>query len=461
MKLSSCGAALLALVTLGSIAGCGAFEFSGARTNDRVNPEKPLWFARPSGALSVFVRRELSIESKERGERYQHGKAAIDGKSHRVFIGAADHGLYALRAGDGETIWRFETLSSVQSEPIYDEELDMVYFGSHDGAFYAVRAFDGALVFRFDTGAEVGRAAVRRGETLYVANANDTLFAIDRRTGKERWRARRNPALGMEIAGYAGPTIAGDLVYFAFSDGNVTAYDATTGQERWSPVDLAVDGESAEGEGAKYLDVDTTPAMATHPQGPVVLVAAYATGVYALDAQTGARVWWNDQMTGVTDLMVYREGAHVAPEAMRTAADAQGAIPPGATAPLQPARQVVVVSSASTGLAGLDAETGRTLWRNKVPEGGITAPVQWEGALAVGTTRYGLFLVSPLNGKVIDGMDLGPGFSETPSVLGARLYTLTNAGTFLGVHVLAPGRRTTSASDEYRSLAGSTNHSHW
>lgn len=439
--------------------GCGAFEFSGARANDRVNPEKPLWFARPNGALSVVVRRELSIESKELGERYQHGKPAIDGRSHRVFIGAADHGLYALRAGDGETLWRFETLGAVQSEPIYDEELDIVFFGSHDGAFYAVRAFDGSLVFRFDTGAEVGKAAVRRGETLYVANAADTLFALDRRSGKEKWRARRNPALGMEIAGYSGPTVAGDLVVIGFSDGNVSAYDAQTGQERWSPVDLAVDGENAEGESPKYLDVDTTPALATHSQGPVVLVAAYATGVYALDAQTGARVWWNDQMTGVTDLMVYREGVHAAPGPVVAAGDTP--LPASYTVPQLPARQIVIVSSASTGLAGLDAETGRTLWRNKVPEGGITAPVQCEGAIVVGTSRYGLFLISPLNGLVIDGMDLGPGFSVTPSVLGARVFTMTNQGTFLGLHVLTPSWRSGGAAGEYRTLGGSNNLAHW
>lgn len=443
-----------------ALAGCGAFEFGGARVNDRINPEKPLWFTRPSGALSVVVRKPLSIEAKELGERYQHGKPAIDGKSHRVFIGAADHGLYALRAGDGETLWRFETLSAVQSEPYYDEELDIVYFGSHDGALYAVNAFNGQLVFRFDTGAEVTRVPARRGETLYVANAADTLIAIDRRTGKEKWRARRNSALGMEIAGYAGPTVVGDLVVFAFSDGNVTAYDATTGQERWSPVDLASDADNVEGEGAKYLDVDTTPAFAEHSQGPVVLVAAYATGVYALDAATGARIWWNDQLTGVTDLMVYREPAHRSPETVVRASDVAVRFPSEAV-PLQPARQIVIVSSAQTGLSAVDVETGRTLWRNPVPEGGVTAPVQCEGALVVGTSRYGLFLVSPLNGKVIDGLDMGPGISVTPAVLGGRIFTMSNVGTFLGLVVKAPIRHVPGPAEAYRTLGGTSTTTTW
>jgi len=60
------------------------------------------------------------------------------------------------------------------------------------------------------------------------------------------------------------------------------------------------------------------------------------------------------------------------------------------------------------------------------------------GALIVGTTRYGLFLISPRNGKVIDGFDLGSGFSQTPAVLGNRAYAMSNHGTILGIEVSPP-----------------------
>ena len=73
-----------------------------------------------------------------------------------------------------------------------------------------------------------------------------------------------------------------------------------------------------------------------------------------------------------------------------------------------------------------------------MPEGGITAPVPIAGAILVGTSRYGLFLMSPRNGKVIDGIDLGTGFAQTPAAFGGRAYAMTNAGTFLGVAVSPP-----------------------
>jgi outer membrane protein assembly factor BamB len=91
-----------------------------------------------------------------------------------------------------------------------------------------------------------------------------------------------------------------------------------------------------------------------------------------------------------------------------------------------------------SGLWGLDPMTGRKLWRVPVPEGGITAPAAIAGALLVGTTRYGLFLMSPIDGRPIDGIDLGSGFAETPAAYGSRAFVLSNAGTFLGLKVDDP-----------------------
>jgi outer membrane protein assembly factor BamB len=407
-------AALSALALAGS-AACSTLTPETA--NDRANPEVPLWFHRPIGAISVEFDSAalawvggnvhgITAESRKVGEAWERGKPEIDPRRHRVFLGSSDHGLYALRAGDGSVIWRFETPAAVQSEPLYDPEMDTVYFGAHDGALYCVRAATGELVWRYDSGAEVAKKPVRDGEMLYFANAADTLFAIDRRSGKTRWQAHRQPALGMEVAGYAGPTFDRGLVYMAYSDGHVMAYDGRDGTEKWAPVDLAADAEQG-GEAVRYLDVDTTPVVDDLPQGRVVYVASYAGGVVALDAHTGSRLWTNDKALGVTDLLLFREPAH------RGKGEPEGA-------PLIPERRVLIASSASTGLWGLDpAAGGRMLWRDRVPEGGITAPVAVAGALLVGTTRYGAFLISP-------------------AAYGTRAYLFSNAGRFLGLHIAPP-----------------------
>jgi outer membrane protein assembly factor BamB len=408
------------------LTGCGIGEiFAG----DRVNPEVPSWYNRPAGSMEVFLHRELTIGGRGMGEDWERGRPEIDAAHDRVFVGSSDHGMYALRAGEGSTIWRFETAGLVQSEPLYDAELDVLYFGSNDGALYCVKAATGELIYRYDTGAEVSRRPVRAGETLAFANAADYLFAIDRRKGTPKWHARQTPALGMEISGHAGPAYDAStgLVYMAYSDGHVTAYDAKDGSEKWTPVDLSAEAEAAGGEAPRYLDVDTTPVVDEHPNGHVVYVSSYAGGIYALDAQQGTRVWANDKAIGVTDLMLYSEPAHTP--------NPSG---PDRGGPTTPAKKILIASSATTGLMGVDPYTGHVIWRNKVPEGGVTAPAAIAGALVVGTSRYGLFLLSPRNGKVIDGIDLGSGFSGTPAAYDGRAYALTNQGTFIGVGVGAP-----------------------
>jgi outer membrane protein assembly factor BamB len=332
--------------------------------NDRVNPEAPLWFRRPSGSMHVYLDRELTAPARQTGEIYEHGKPAIDPVHGRVFVGSSDRGLYALRAGDGQTIWRFETLGVVQCEPLYDPQYDVVYFGSHDGALYAVQARDGALLWRFNTGAEVSRRPVIGGAgraSLYVANGADQLFALERGTGKQQWNVHRTPALGMEIAAHAGPAFDGESVYMAYSDGHVAAYDPKDGSERWAPVDLSAEAEQSLGDAPRYLDVDTTPIVEDTPSGRVVYVASYAGGVFALDAKSGSRVWMNEKAIGATELLLWSEPAHEARERAREG--------PSAGLPMVPPKRVLIASSGVSGLWGLDPGTGKKMWRVPVPRG--------------------------------------------------------------------------------------------
>jgi outer membrane protein assembly factor BamB len=414
VKLSNgCG---LLLGGLGFLtAGCEAMR-GGA------NPEMPLWLQRPNFAMQVNYTRPLVVASRRTGEPYERGQPEIDAVGHRVFAGCSDRGLYAIRADNGSQIWRFETTGFVQSAPLYDPVEDVVYFGSNDGALYKVTARDGQLLWRFMSNAEVARRPVLQNGLLYVVNANDTVLALEPDTGKIRWSQHRSPAAGMEVAGYAGATLFRGKVYTGFSDGNVVAYDALTGAERWQPVDLAAEAEQTLGEVPQQLDVDTTPVPNVLPTGPVVYVASYAGGVFALDAETGVQVWPNTAVSGVSDLTLWREPAHARRDG----------------GPPEPERTILIASSGTTGLWGLDPETGRELWRREVPSGGVSAPVPINGALLVTASRLGIFLISPLGGELIDGIHVSDGVSMTPSAFGSRGYVVTNGGRFLSLRVGSP-----------------------
>jgi len=406
--------ALLGVTALASSVACSALR-SGA------DPELPLWIHRASGSLEVTFKRGVVAESRRTGEPYERGQVEIDPAHGRIFVGSSDQGLYALRADDGQKLWRFETLGFVQCAPLYDAVEDVLYFGSNDGALYKVNAKNGQLLWRFMTNAEVARRPVLDGGLLYVTNANDTVLAIEPNSGKLVWHQHRTPAAGMEVAGHSGPAVFHGKVYAGFSDGTVVAYDAKTGAERWQPVDLAAEAEQTLGQVPDQLDVDSTPIPDSLPSGAVVYVSNYAAGVYALDAETGTQVWSNPGVFGVTDITLFDQPAHL----RRDGRD-------------EPERRVLLAASGTTGLWGLDPLTGTELWRRSLPATAISHPVVVSGALLVSASRLGIFLLNPLGGELIDGIHLADGSSMTPAAYGSRAFVMTNGGQLLGLHVAPP-----------------------
>ena len=415
-----------ALGVAGLVAAASSMALSGCDTlRGSANPENPVWVHHPGGALSIFERRKLTDANRVEGEAYERGRPGLDPKGMRIFVGSADHGLYCLKAQNLDVIWRFETMGPVQSEPLYDPEEDVVYFGSVDGALYKIRAKDGELVWRFASNGEVARSPVIDGNVIYITNANDTLVAIDRATGKLKWHQHRSPAFGIEIGGYAGPVVGHGKVYTAFSDGVAMAYSTVDGSEQWPTVDLALAAQTAnEGQPPQYLDIDTTPVLTDISSGPVALVASYEGGVFALDAENGHEVWHNQDVRGVSDLLLWEQPDP--PEAKKIAGKRIVA------------RRVLVAASGPTGLWGLDLDTGAELWRKRLPEGGLTAPIPMQGGILVGTTRYGLFFFSPLDGGIIDGIEPGNELAMGPAGYGSKAYVMTNGGQLLSILVSPP-----------------------
>jgi outer membrane protein assembly factor BamB len=386
------------------------------------NPDVPLWMHRASGSMQLEYTRSVMARSREVGEPYERGGTAIDTGHRRIFSGSRDNGLYALSAQDGAVLWRYETLGPVQSEPLYDSREDALYFGSNDGALYKVNGTTGTLQWRFSTGAEISRRVVLKGGVVYVTNANDTVIAINAKSGAMLWNQHRAPALGMEVAGYAGPLVWRGMVYAAFSDGTVTAFDERSGEERWAPVDLSAAAEQTLGELPTYLDVDTTPIPDVIEDQSVVYVASYEGGVFALNADNGARAWSNAQVTGASEIYLWQQPSH----------------PSRTGGPDVPARKLLIVSTGTTGLWAIEPETGNEVWHRAVPAAGTSRAVPIAGALMFSTTRQGLYLVSPLDGRVIDGIHTGEGFSMAPSTYGERAFIVSNAGRFYSIRVEPP-----------------------
>lgn len=403
---------------------------------NEANADLPVWKNRAGWVMQLEYSKNLVAPSQKTGEPYERGEPEIDVRGRRVFVGSADGALYAISAPEGDPLWRFQTLSFVQSTPLYDPAENVVYFGSHDGAFYKVDADSGRMLWRLSTNAEVARRPLLSAGLVYIANANDTVIAADAKTGQVRWSQHRTPAMGMEIAGYSGPLLFNGLCYMGFSDGTVTAFDAMSGEERWQPVNLAAEAEEASGEVPKYLDVDTTPELIHIKSGAAIVFGSYVGGVYALEPRVGTIMWANPNVQGVSDISYWEQPAYRDHGIER------------------PARRLLLVSTGSSGLWALDPEDGTVIWQRDLPAGGVSRPVSIAGAIMINASQQGTYLLSPIDGSLIDGIHVDDGASGTPAAFGQHAFVMTNGGTLLALRLAVPSATIDTPPSVHRPLDG-------
>lgn len=187
---------------------------------------------------------------------------------------------------------------------------------------------------------------IAQGLVLFGSSADDTVHALDLRSGKSVWTF----ATGGPIR--FAPAIAGSLCYVASDDGNVYCLELKTGRLMWKfrggPNDRMVIGNGR--------------LISRWPLRSGVLVQAgvvyFSAGiwpsegvfVHALDAENGNVVWTND-----TCGLQYVDTAH-------TPASALGGVAPQGY--LVASHGVLLVPTGRSTPAGFDLATGKLLYCN-------------------------------------------------------------------------------------------------
>jgi outer membrane protein assembly factor BamB len=208
-----------------------------------------------------------------------------------MFRGDASHaGTFAGPAPKQLTLrWKFATGGPIVSSPSVVD--GTVYVGSADRNLYAVDAKTGLMRWKFDAQGDVNSSPAVVDGVVYVVSLNGNLYAVDAATGKQRWAfategERRFSERGLFTALPAGemmpdpwdfylssPTVVDGVVYFGSGDGSVYAVDARSGRLRW-----------------RYRTGDVVHASPAVVDGKVY-VGSWDTYFYALDSKSGSLVW--------------------------------------------------------------------------------------------------------------------------------------------------------------------------
>lgn len=196
-----------------------------------------------------------------------------------VYFGDLAGIVYAVDADTGDVRWRNTVDSKVISPlPVVD---GVVYANAHafdattgdflaelppDGsvsisivdrtAYLGYREYVGAFnletgvkLWEFDTEAWIKtQGAVVADGSVYVANSDGTMYALDAATGKPRWQ--------VSAAGdiWSPPTVADETVYFGASARQVYALDVKDGSRKWQfETEMSVNGAPVVADGTVYF----------------------------------------------------------------------------------------------------------------------------------------------------------------------------------------------------------------
>jgi eukaryotic-like serine/threonine-protein kinase len=193
-----------------------------------------------------------------------------------VYVGSADKRLYAIDAETGVERWHFETKDKVFSTPAVAD--GRVFIGSFDHNVYALDAKTGRMIWKLDTLEPIVSSPVVFDKTVYIGSRSSDLFALDAATGAKRWDFFYWSSWVESSA-----QIRQGTLYIGSSDyQQAFALDAKTGKEKWRrDLGGSVWTTPAISDSRVYVGTTGMPGYFVDPHG----------GFFALDRATGKIVW--------------------------------------------------------------------------------------------------------------------------------------------------------------------------
>jgi outer membrane protein assembly factor BamB len=213
-----------------------------------------------------------------RGEPVLAWRAAVGGMhmvpilvGGRVLVGTTDGRLVALDGHSGEIRWTYQARVGIKPSLA---GVDGLLYASDGTALHAVDVTTGKARWTAPVEDAVGRINVDGGR-VYVGTVGGVI-GFDAQTGSEVWRWDGGPA---EVPVGSGPIVDG-VGYFATRDGRVYAVELEGARVRWSMQTIGNDVASGQVVGDTFF-VSTNQADAPEPVGEI----------YAVDVHTGQVRW--------------------------------------------------------------------------------------------------------------------------------------------------------------------------
>ena len=293
-----------------------------------------------------------------------------------------------------------------------------VYAADADGRVVALQLSDGQERWRFKVDSGFLAAPAYSQGTLFVGDYDGVLRAIDAASGKEKWKFDSE----MEID--AGPNFFKESVLFTSRVGTLYALNRADGELLWKyetddqlqcVASLAGDRTFLGGCDAhlhvvnvetgkavrKPLPLDAPTGSTPSVSGDLVIVPTYAGEVFAFESPSN-RLRWRFK------------DSKLAREFKNSAAVAQG---------------LVILSSRNKRVFALDARTGKVVWQTTLRKRADASPIVAGDRVVVAAADGRILLLDLKTGKETWTFEAKGAFLASAAVADGRLVVASDRGT--------------------------------
>ena len=322
-------------------------------------------------------------------------------------------------------LWHKALKGGIYSTPVTDGS--SLYIGDDVGVMYSLNLKDGTTNWTFDTGMRiVGSPAVSDGVVVF-GSANYNIYGLDTKTGKELWHLTTNQAV------MGATTIHDGVAYIGGGDGRMFAIDIHTGEVQWAFGELKnyvltrplvyndklyfgtwdtyfyslnlADGSLV----WKWNNGRSNPKLSPASVWPVaangkIFITAPDRYFTCLDAETGEQIWRTNEYKVRETVGLSEDGKTIYSKCMwdtivaldattndvqvRWVSNAEFGYEHNPAMPLEK-DGTLWVSTKNGLLLGLDAQTGKVLWRHKIGNSILNTPLPLSSKECIFTSSEG------------------------------------------------------------------------
>lgn len=169
--------------------------------------------------------------------------------------------------------WKISTSGGIHGAPAVTDRA--VYFGSDDMSLYAVDKRTGKQLWKYTTAGAIRSEPAVTGNKILFNSADGNIYAVDQKNGGLLWTFKTGGEQHYDLWDYylSSPVADGGALYSGSGDSSVYAIDIESGKLRWRFKTGGV--------------VHASPVV----RNGKVFIGSFDGNFYVLDAGTGTLIW--------------------------------------------------------------------------------------------------------------------------------------------------------------------------